>query len=389
MCTESWLFAWRKDILAPNSFASFMGLIKDIYSPAFYDRFAENLLPVVPGFDKKRFTDLIFQPAFAAMEWKERMKHTTRVFHEFLPENFAEASQLIEKVVGQLRKNHIGEDNLAYIFLADYIEVYGIDDFNNAVRSLEFVTQFISCEFAVRPFILKYGQLMLTEMEKWSLHQDPRVRRLASEGSRPRLPWAMAIPALKKDPSPVLPILENLRNDPSEYVRRSVANNLNDIAKDHPGTVLEIAARWKGISKETDAIVKHGCRTLLKQGHPEVLKLYGLESKNVELIDFAISTPEVKTGDYLEFNLVVGNNNPDAQPVRLEYGVYYKKSKGHLARKVFKLGEKSFQAGEQVKFQRKQSFKIITTRVFYPGEHQLSIIINGEEKGMLKFELKD
>ena len=139
------------------------------------------------------------------------------------------------------------------------------------MKAIEFITQFITCEFAVRPFLLKYGDKMMNQMRAWSLHKSHKVRRLASEGSRPRLPWAMAIPALKKNPMPVLTILENLKNDPSESVRRSVANNLNDISKDRPGMVLKIANAWKGQNKETDAIVRHGCRTLLKHGHPEVL----------------------------------------------------------------------------------------------------------------------
>ncbi len=365
-----------------------MALIKDIYSPAFYDRFADTLLQTVPEFDKQRFTALIFNDQFGNMEWKERMKHTTQVLHVFLSEDFPKAVKQIEQIIAELRKNSAGE-NLAYIFFADYIEAYGLHDFKSSVKALEFVTQFISCEFAVRPFVLKYGDQMLDEMLRWSLHESAKVRRLASEGSRPRLPWAMAIPFLKKDPAKVLPILENLKSDPSEYVRRSVANNLNDIAKDNPDIVLQIAAKWKGISKETDAIVKHGCRTLLKQGHSEVLKLYGLESANIELVDFEITTPSVKTGEHLEFTLTVGNSNETEHTVRLEYGVYYKKSKGHLARKVFKISERIFQPQEQAKIQRKQSFKLITTRKFYPGGHQLSIIINGEEKGLRDFELID
>lgn len=364
-----------------------MALIKDIYSPAFYDRFADTLTQTVPGFDKQQFISLIFNDAFANMEWKTRMKHTTQVLHVFLPAEYPKAVKLIEKIIAQLRKNGSGEENLAYVFFADYIETYGLNDFKTSVEALEFVTQFISCEFAVRPFILKYGQDMLDEMLRWSRHESHKVRRLASEGSRPRLPWAMAIPALKKDPSPLLPILENLKNDPSEYVRRSVANNLNDIAKDHPDVVLSVAAKWKGTSKETDAIVKHGCRTLLKQGHPEVLKLYGLESGNIELHHFEVHTPEVRIGDALEFSIRVGNKNAAHHTVRIEYGIYYKKSKGHLARKVFKISEKVLQPGEQVDILRKQSFRIITTRVFYPGEHRVSVILNGEEKAVLDFRL--
>ncbi len=136
-------------------------------------------------------------------------------------------------------------------------------------------------------------------MLKWSTHKSRHVRRLATEGSRPRLPWAMALPKLKKDPTPILPILENLKQDSCEIVRRSVANNLNDISKDNPQIAIAIAKKWKNISPETDAIIKHSLRTLLKAAHPEVLKYYQLDAKNISVERFLIKNKKVKIGDYL------------------------------------------------------------------------------------------
>ena len=364
-----------------------MGLIKDIYSVSFYEKFGQAVAEVHPSFDKKKFIETIYEGDFAQKEWKERMKHTTVVFHQFMPENFPEAVSLIDKIIKNLKKNSFTDGNLAFIFFADYIEMYGLDDFKTSAKAFVSITQFISCEFAVRPFILKYKEKMIEEMIKWSLHENHHVRRLASEGSRPRLPWAMAIPFLKKDPASIIPILENLKNDPSEYVRRSVANNLNDIAKDNPQIVLEIALKWKGHSKETDGIIKHGCRTLLKQGHPEILSHYGLESSNIELSNFEIKTPVVKVGDYLQFQFHLNNKNTEPKTIRLEYAVHYKKAKGHLAKKVFKISEKIYQPNQLTKIERNQSFKLITTRVFHTGAHQLSIIINGTESEALEFDL--
>ena len=364
-----------------------MGLIKDIYSSSFYENFSQAVAEVHPAFDKRKFIDAIYKDNFDQKEWKERMKHTTVVLHQFMPQNFPEAVVLIGKIITNLKKNKFTEGNLAFIFFADYIEMYGLNDFKTSAKAFVSITQFISCEFAVRPFILKYKEKMIEEMVKWSLHENHHVRRLSSEGSRPRLPWAMAIPFLKKDPASILPILENLKNDASEYVRRSVANNLNDIAKDNPQIVLEIAGKWKGVTKETDAIIKHGSRTLLKQGHPEILSHYGLESTNIELSSFEIKTPVVKIGEYLQFKFYLNNKNIEAKMIRLEYAVHYKKSKGHLAKKVFKISEKIYQPNQLVKVERNQSFKIITTRVFHTGIHQLSIIINGTESEALEFEL--
>ncbi len=296
-------------------------------------------------------------------------------------------SRLLETIIEQLRKDNIGEDSLAYIFIPDYIETYGLDNYEHSIRAIEFVTQFVSCEFAVRPFLLRYDDRMMDQMLQWSLHKNHKVRRLASEGSRPRLPWAMAVPALKKNPAACLLILENLKNDPSEWVRRSVANHLNDISKDHPDVALSVAKSWKGETKETDAIVKHACRTLLKQGHQDVLTLYNLVSEHIRLEQFTLLTPKISMGESLDFLLSVCNENNAEHTVRLEYGVYFRKQNGRLSKKVFKISERVYAPFEEATIRRKQKFVPITTRTFYAGLHQLSIIINGEEKQIVSFEL--
>jgi 3-methyladenine DNA glycosylase AlkC len=362
-----------------------MGLLKDLYSPAFYKNLANALSTVLPSFNKQRFISQIFSDEFSNMELKARMRHTSVVLHAFLPSDFKQTVGILEKLIGQLKTSGTGEDGLAFIFLPDYIEQYGIDDLKTSVKAFEEITQFVSCEFAVRPFIIRYGGEMMRQMKSWSRHKNYKVRRLASEGSRPRLPWAMAIPDLKKDPMPIFPILENLKDDPSEWVRRSVANNINDIAKDHPDLIIELARKWKGGSKETDAIIKHGSRGLLKKGHVEILNHYGLKSKNIRVSIFKIETPTVKLGEHLAFSFTVSNLDKKKQTVRLEYGLYYNKSNGQLTKKVFKISERDYEPGIKVKVRRNQSFRKITTRIFYPGKHRLSVIVNGEEKGIRDF----
>jgi len=362
-------------------------LLKDLYSPAFYNRLTTALTSTLPDFDRQKFLKEIFSDDFISKELKERMKHTSKVLYGFLPANYPETIEIIKKTIEELRKKGISEDGLAYMFLPDYLETYGIDYFDESVEALEFVTQFVSCEFAVRPFILKYGDRMIAKMQEWSLHESHKVRRLASEGSRPRLPWAMGIPFLKNDPGSILPILENLKQDSSEYVRRSVANSLNDIAKDHPNIVLDFAKSWSGLSIETDAIIKHGCRTLLKQGHPEILKHYGLNDEGILLKDFKILTPEVSIGESLAFSFSIKNENPMAQKIRLEYAIYYKKQNGQNTKKVFKISERIYPAGAEVSIVRKQKFVLITTRKFHLGDHQIAIIINGAEKESSSFDL--
>ncbi len=231
---------------------------------------------------------------------------------------------------------------------------------------------------------------MLDQMQLWSKHENHQVRRLASEGSRPRLPWAMALSGLKKDPEPILAILDILKSDPSEYVRRSVANSLNDIAKDNPKIVISIAKKWKGINKETNGIVKHGCRTLLKQGNPEVMALYGLSpSSQIMIRDFIIESGIVRIGEDLKFSFSLQNTDEQNQCFRLEYAIYYLKQNGQFGKKVFKISEGKIEHGQTIIITKKQSFRIITTRRFYEGVQKLSVILNGIEKEIIEFELRN
>ncbi len=229
---------------------------------------------------------------------------------------------------------------------------------------------------------------MMKQMLAWSNHKHPAVRRLSTEGCRPRLPWAMALPKLKEDPTTIILILENLKNDSSEFVRKSVANNLNDIAKDNPGVVINLVKKWKGKSKNTDWVIKHGCRTLLKKGNTEVMELFGFGyTKNILIENFQISTTKLKIGESLKFDFRLLNNNNKNIKIRLEYGLYYQKANGTLSKKTYKISEKEYPANSITQLHRKQSFRVITTRKFHRGLHQVSIIINGKEFEKRNFEL--
>ena len=362
--------------------------LKNRYNEKFFKDFSDVLEITVPNFNRKQFLKLVFTKEWNDLELKDRMKHIADALHEFLPNDFPKAATIIEKITKALLKKYGETMALEYMLLPEYIEKYGIEHPERATKAMEVVTTLASCEFTIRPFILKYNKLIISQLKEWAKHENHHIRRLASEGSRPRLPWAMALPPLKKDPTPILPILEKLKNDTSEYVRRSVANNINDIAKDNPDLVIKIANKWKGISKEVDWVIKHGSRTLLKQGHPEILKYYGLGDEGLEVSDFKIYTPKVSIGEYLEFSFNLKNTDTKPRTIRLEYGLYYLKKNGEQKRKVFKISEKEFAAGELSIINRKQSFKVISTRVFYTGSHGVSIIVNGKEKGgVLEFEL--
>ncbi|WED27577.1 DNA alkylation repair protein [Vibrio sp. DW001] len=362
-------------------------LFKDIYSASFYNTFSETLALTIPLFDKDEFIQLIFSDEFAGYELKQRMTHTAKVLHHFLSDDFVESSSTLKQLIENLRAAGMKEESIEYMFLPEYISMYGLDNYEHAISAFEVVTQFTSCEFAVRPFIIKYEEQMLAQMLQWTVHENNMVRRLASEGSRPRLPWAMALPSFKIDPAPILSILRNLKNDPCDIVRRSVANNLNDISKDNATTVIQLAREWHGQNKPIDALIKHACRTMLKQGVPEVLELFGFDSRDIELSNFKILTPTVYIGDQLAFSFTIVNTGKKTQMLRLEYGLYYKKNNGELSKKVFKISEREVEPNRMYEIKRKQNFKIITTRKFYTGAHELSIIFNGQESNRLSFDL--
>ncbi|MBL7925505.1 MAG: DNA alkylation repair protein [Bacteroidia bacterium] len=365
-----------------------MTALKDIYTTAFYQSFIETAQPHIPALDLKKFIKAIFDESWQQMELKERIRHTTKVLHKFMPDNFNEAAILLCKIAADLQKNNSSQNLFGYMFLPDYIEQYGIANYKASIKAIENITQFVSCEYAIRPFIIKYPQEAINQMLGWSKHKNQHVRRLASEGMRPSLPWAMALPAFKKNPEPILPILENLKADSSDYVRRSVANNLNDISKDNPQVVLALAKKWKGKNELTDCIIKHGCRTLLKQGNIEILKLYALQnSAKINVSQFNLQYEKIQTGTKLPFAFSIVNRHTTKQNIRVEYAIYFMLKNGTHYKKIFKITEGILNAGEARVINKAHNFKLITTRQYYTGKHYLGIIINGTEKVKTQFVL--
>lgn len=372
---------------------------KNMFNKQFLERFSKDLIVVIPHFDTCEFTNQVMDYQWENREFKERCRHIATVLKKFLPSEYKDAIAKILELLDYIEKKQPNfskiDDTkfglmLEYGWILDnYVEQYGLDDYETSVKAIVRITQFTSCEFSVRPFIIRYPEAMMAQMLAWSKHKHWGVRRLASEGCRPRLPWAMALPYLKNNPSPIIPILENLKNDSARFVRLSVANNLNDIAKDNPKTVIDLAKRWYGESEEVDWIIKHGCRTLLKQGNSEVMELFGFcsSAEDIHIEDFQISTPEVRVGNSLEFSFKLLNNSKDRAKIRLEYGVYYQKANGTLTKKVHKISEKEYPENSVTNITRKHSFGVVTTRKLHLGLHQVSVIINGNEFERYDFKL--
>jgi 3-methyladenine DNA glycosylase AlkC len=292
---------------------------------------------------------------------------------------FVEVLELLKKVAPRFKGGLTG------IVFPDYVEVYGLEFWNESIEALEYFTQFSTSEFAVRPFVMKNQSLMIKQFLKWSKHQNEHVRRLASEGSRPRLPWGIALSSLKKDPSPIFPILENLKEDPSLYVRKSVANNLNDISKDHPELVLEIAQKWYGDNNDTNWIIKRGIRTLMKKGDQQALKLFGFGTNPKLIVEELAVTDNLTIGDTLSFSFQFISLDEKLTKIRVEYALDFVKANGKHSTKVFKIAENVINPGEKRVYTKKHSFKDLTTRKHYPGKHKISIVVNGEIKASEDF----
>ena len=362
--------------------------LKNIYTTEFLSKLSEQLFNVSPEFDKHKFVEEIFDQEWKDRELKARMRHISTMLDKHLKGSYHQKIDAISSLIKRLKINGSTKSNWEYMFLPDFVEQYGVEEYEISVKAIEEITQFTSCEFAVRPLLIKYPDKMLSRMKLWSRHRNSMVRRLSSEGCRPILPWAMGVPFLKEKPETILPILENLKNDPSESVRRSVANSLNDISKIRPELTKSLARKWMGKNKNTDWIVKHACRTLLKKGDREVMALFGFKAlKKIEISDFKIHPSQIKIGDKLFFSFQVNNHDLAPGKIRLEYAVYFRKANSKLSKKIFFISENEYPGKSATIINKEQAFKILTTRKLYPGLHGLSIIVNGKEFARLDFQL--
>jgi 3-methyladenine DNA glycosylase AlkC len=333
-----------------------------------------------PRFDRQGFLGLVLDPHWEARELKDRMHHVTRCLHQTLPSDFPTALDILKEIASCLH-------GFLPFVCSDYVECYGLEHWDLSMPALAFFTQFGSSEFAVRPFIVRDPARAMAILALWANDPNHHIRRLASEGCRPTLPWGMALPMLQKDPGPILPILEKLKDDESVYVRKSVANNLNAISKDHPDLALDIAGRWYGHSPRTDWIVRHALRTLLKAGNQRALALLGVAQQGrVRVDELTLDRASVPIGEWLHYHLTLRVEGEEPCQVRLELAVHYVKARGQLSRKVFKIREDTFAPGSYV-IKRRFSFADCSTRQHYPGRHDLTIVVNGVEAARASVDL--
>jgi len=356
-------------------------LLKNLYNEEYIELLTKSISDEFEEFETQNFTKSIFNQKWESRELKDRMRHIATTLGVYLPKEYSKVIKILKLAFKKMNFS-FGLENMIY---QDFVEVYGLDELQISLDALETFTINSSSEFAIRRFILKYPEETMKQMHCWALSSNEHIRRLASEGSRPRLPWAIALPLFKRQPEKVLTLLELLKDDESKYVRKSVANNLNDISKDNPSTIIQLTKEWINYSSNRDALLKHGCRTLLKASDTQTLELFGFTKPlHISLENF-IFNQEVKMGEELAFSFEL-NAKEDIGKLRIEFALHFLRKNDKYNKKVFKISEGIYEKRyKEVK--KIYSFKPISTRVYYRGLHKLSIIINGEVFKEVNFKL--
>ncbi len=349
---------------------------------------ADRISSVDTNFDKDKFTGEIAK-SIDTLSYKDRMVLITSKLELFLPKDYKESvAILIKSLPKELKTNDLtGFENFIILALTHFVARNGLEYFDISTNALYEMTKRFTAEGDIRPFIEKYPTKMLALLADWAKDENVHVRRLVSEGSRPRLPLGSRLQQFVKDPLPVIELLDLLKEDKELYVRRSVANNLNDISKDNPAIVCDTLLRWNNQIKteEMKWLTSHALRTLIKQGYPAALELVGIKPAKFRIDNFKL-IPQIKIGDDQLFSFDITNLGQSADFL-IDFIVDFKKANGKNSPKVFKLKKVQIDSGSCVNIGKKYSFAIRTTRKLYPGTHFLSLKVNGQVWGKEKFEL--
>lgn len=365
--------------------------VRDVFNENAVNVLAANLLGAWREFDAKGFRHAV-NSQLKPLSFSERAALIRDSLWEFLPKDYPHALKIMLKSLPpELEKREITNyDGFIIMPLNDYVAKYGLSHYDLSMQALYEMTKRFTAEGAIRAFILGEPEKTLAILSQWAEDENCHVRRLVSEGTRPRLPWTMQLKPFIENPRPVLALLEKLKTDPELMVRRSVANNLNDIAKDNPDLVVATLKRWSRIDDEgTQWLIRHAARTLVKQGNQGALSVLGFDANTeISVQDIRLDKPTVKLGEDLVFSFNVKSKSMRAQNLVIDYVIHHVKANGKLAPKVFKLTKKKLEASESVEVEKRHSFRLINTRKYYSGTHRLEIQVNGKVYGGIDFELK-
>ena len=359
-----------------------------------------------PRFDRTRF-EAQASNGLEGLEFKARAMQLADALEATLPADFATACEVIEASLAPplafdtqgepLKLGHAeaerGIAGWALWAVGEFVARRGVVDAASAQRGLaclHAVTQRFTAEFAIRPIIQRHPTLALDTLGTWVNDRSAHVRRLVSEGSRPRLPWGLRLQALVADPTPTLPLLRALQDDPSAYVRRSVANHLNDIAKDHP----ELVADWvhqhlRAASPARTALLRHASRSLIKQGHAPTLSAWGVGQGLRGTVSLGLSATRAAVGGEIALAVSLASSSPQPQDLLVDYVIHHVRANGSTSPKVFKGWKLTLGPGEQRTLSKRHSLRPVTTRVLYPGPHRIELQVNGQTLAQADFDLMD
>ncbi len=345
---------------------------------------ADKVALVHPAFDGRAFVAQV-AARIDALELKDRVRLISATMREYLPADYPAALDVLLNILGDELDGEAGMFNKGYwvMPIAHFVQTYGLEHFDRSINALYEITKRFSSEEAVRPYLVRYPEQTLERLRVWVHDENAHVRRWVSEGTRPRLPWAMRLDQFVRDPSPVLELLEHLRDDASLYVRKSVANNLNDIGKDHPERVVATLARWsRNGSERTAWITRHALRTQIKHGDAAALALIGYANGDGLACKALTITPDrVRIGEKITITVEIANTGTDAQNVLVDYAIHFVKATGKTSAKVFKWTTLTLDAGKSVTLTKNHALHDVSVRKHFAGRHQVQVQVNGRLMG--------
>ncbi len=366
--------------------------LKNAFSYPNTRRIADRLKRAHPEFSLPRFCRGL-EDALGPLELKDRMHLIADRIEAGLPAHPPEMFAILAKTLAKDEADTHGLRGFPVWPLSEIVARRGLPHFAESMELFSEMTKRFTAEFGIRVFLREDRERTLEQLHAWCGHPDEHVRRLVSEGSRPLLPWGGNLAELLDAPHPTLRLLEKLHRDPSDYVRLSVSNHLNDFSKHHPELVIETLTRWQANAPEDarlEKLARHACRTLLKAGHPGALALHGYGSAGLlKLESVDLTASEVKLGGHLGYRLVIRNTSDRPLKVMFDYAIHHRKANGTLSPKVFKGSIKELAAGERWKITGRHGLKPVTTRIYHAGLHKFEPRLNGRAFPPRQFMLLD
>ncbi len=366
--------------------------LKTFFSPALVRRLAADVARIHPGFPARAFVKHACA-GLDSLELLDRGRSIARSLHKYLPQEYPQAIDVLLRSLGPEHPSDelVGAGMAPFFYLPHtvFVAEWGLEHFELSMHAQYELTKRFSAELSIRPYIARDPERTLAVLRSWTADKNAHVRRLVSEGTRLRLPWAARVPWLDSNPHRVLELLDPLKDDPSSLVRRSVANNLNDLGKVWPDLLTATCARWlKGASVEGRALVEHALRSAVKRGHADALRLLGFgEKAAVSIEQVRFDPPRVAIGGRVVMSFALRSKSRHNQMLLVDIAVHFIKAKGRAAPKVFKVKRIALPPRERVELRTAISLAVHTTRVPRPGTHVVDVLVNGAVTRAGSFEV--